>query len=257
MSRSGIEAYWLASRNRLDAWAVDLKRLETYAANHWDCGQFEVEPKVWEATAALNEEIMVSEILTRIWTVVGSALDERSQTNESGPFLRSVYHSHLEARHRVMRLIFEKMTPSVTQARRADRVRGHAERWTDILLGFLDSSCPIDEFAFESDRVADFGVSLCSHHAPAMAQSLIMLSLRSTFEVGFVDRCPNPEMNERIACSVLGCFGPDVFDSIGLFKSLWQSRLANTARDTQGMLDSLIAEHESVGRHALPKSRMI
>lgn len=253
MSRSGIESYWLASRNRMDSWAVEMKRLETLTANRSKEGKFKVDDPTWEALAALNEEIMVSEILTRIWTTLGCELDERTKNCESGPFVRSVFTGHLEARHRMMRLAFEKMNLSPLQARKADKVRRHSERWTDILLGFLESTCKTREFAFEPDRVVDFSASLCGHHAPGMAQSLLMVSLRSTFRDGFLDRCPNPGYNEEIVSAVLGCFGPDVFDSIGLFKSLWQTRLANTARDTQGMLDCLIAEHQPI--HRIPLAR--
>lgn len=244
MSRSGIESYWLGSRNRLDAWAVDMKRLEQLNSERAEQGHFDVDESMWSSFASLNEEIMVSEVLTRVWTTLGCALDQRTETNEAEPFVRSVFTGHLEARHRIMRLGFEKMNFSPVQARKADKARRHAERWTDILLGYLRSTCKTDEFAFEPDRVVDFSASLCGHHAPELAQSLLMVSLRSTFRTGFIDRCPNPGYNQQIAAAVLACYGPDVFDSIGIFKTLWQTRLTNTTRDTQGMLDCLIAEHQ-------------
>lgn len=244
ISRAGIETYWLASRNRMDAWSTEMKRLESVTAERAKQGKFEVDDALWMSLAALNEEIMISEVLTRVWTTLGCQFDRGSETHEAEPFVRSVFTGHLEARHRLMRLAFEKMNLSAVQARRADRVRRHAERWTDVLLGYLASTCETDEFAFEPDRVADFATSLCGHHAPGLAQSLLMVSLKSTFEDGFLDRCPNPGYNREIAAAVLACYGPDVFDSIGLFKTIWQTRLSNIARDTQGMLDCLIAEHQ-------------
>lgn len=253
MSRSGIESYWLASRNRMDAWATELKRLETLNNERTQNNQFDVSEVEFTALAVLNEEIMVSEILTRVWTTLGREVDRRTATHEAEPFVRSVFNGHLEARHRVMRLAFEKMNLSAVQARRIDKARRHSERWTDILLGFLASTCETDEFAFEPERVTDFSTSICGHQAPGLAQSLLMVSLRSTFRSGFLDLCPNPGYNQHIASSVLGCYSPDAFDSIGLFKTLWQTRMANLARDTQGMLDCLIAEHHPSERWQTPE----
>lgn len=244
LSRSGIESYWLASRNRLDAWSIEMKRLETIC---FDDSQFclKSDDTTWHAIESLNEEIMASEILTRVWATLGCAVDKRTNTNEAEPFVRSVFNGHVDARHRMMRLAFEKMDLPAVRARKTDRVRRLAEKWTDILLGFVDASCDTSEFAFETERVTDFASSVGGHAHPDLAQSLIMVSLKSAFENGFANNCPNASLNRQISASVLSCFSPDVFDSVGVFKSLWQTRMANVAKDTQGMLDALIMEHEA------------
>lgn len=246
LSRSGIESYWLASRNRMDAWAVDLKQLESSQASNAP-----VSLERWKSIESLNEEIMISEVLTRLWVTIGCEVDKRAESNEAEPFVRSVFHGHIDSRHRLMRLVFEKLNLSAVQARKADKIRRMSEKWTDILLGFLDHSCDTAEFAFERDRVTDFAKSIRGQEHPDMAQSMLMVSLKSAFREGFSDQCPNPGYNRQIAASVLSCFSPDVFDSVGIFKSLWQTRLANVAKDTQGMLDTLIADHRSTNHTAV------
>jgi hypothetical protein len=47
-------------------------------------------------------------------------------------------------------------------------------------------------------------------------------------------------MNGRIGESILSCFQPELFDSTGLFRSLWLSRLSSSTRDVQGMIDELV-----------------
>lgn len=50
----------------------------------------------------------------------------------------------------------------------------------------------------------------------------------------------NPDANARITASILGCFPAELFDSTGMFHSLWMVRLTTTASDAQGMLDELL-----------------
>ncbi len=51
---------------------------------------------------------------------------------------------------------------------------------------------------------------------------------------------PNEDLNAQIASAILSCFPADLFDSIGLFRSLWLHRMANVTSDVQGMIDTLV-----------------
>ena len=52
---------------------------------------------------------------------------------------------------------------------------------------------------------------------------------------------PNGALNARIAAAVLSCFGAELFDSTGVFRSLWMLRLTNATADAEGMLEELLA----------------
>ena len=50
----------------------------------------------------------------------------------------------------------------------------------------------------------------------------------------------NPDANARIMASILGCFPAELFDSTGIFQSLWMRRLSANATDAQGMISDLM-----------------
>jgi hypothetical protein len=51
---------------------------------------------------------------------------------------------------------------------------------------------------------------------------------------------PNEDLNAKIASAILSCFPSDLFDSTGLFRSLWLLRMSNVTSDVQGMIDTLV-----------------
>ena len=61
------------------------------------------------------------------------------------------------------------------------------------------------------------------------------------------------DLNARIAGAILGAFPMEQFDSCGVLRSLWMMRLANTADDTQRLLDELYQNEPTTPR--LPSSR--
>ena len=216
ISRSGVDAYWCASRNRMDAWSASMKQMETTAREiaygspeHSD----RLRAATWEKVKPLIEEILTSEVLTRTWAAIGCELDRRNGTEDIESFVRSILTGHLEARHRLLRLVFNKLQLSEKQLRHVDQIRRRAERWTDVILGYLVSSCQVDEFAFDINRVVDFSQSLRSQQPSSeQTHSLLLMSLRSSFAEGFTGKCPNPKSSERIAEAILASFGSDILD---------------------------------------------
>ncbi len=59
----------------------------------------------WKSIVALCDEILTSEIVTRLWTAIVALHDKHHRQKESEPIVRSVMLGHMEARHRVMTLI--------------------------------------------------------------------------------------------------------------------------------------------------------
>lgn len=243
ISSSGVEAYWLASRNRLENWTASLKKLEEQSALDPSPSPTAIKDQ-WEKLQPLAEEILSSEVLTRIWTAIGCEFDRRNDGRAVEPFVRSILVNHLDVRQRMLRLVFNKLNLRPRPLRTIDRMRRSAERWTDVLLGYVAKCCHINEFAFDADRVHDFATSLKSQTtSPDSVKSLLMVSLRSTFKTSFTTDCPNAELNGKVCEAVLSCYGHDLFDSVGKFKSLWQVRMTNTAADTLGLIECLAAEH--------------
>jgi hypothetical protein len=72
-----------------------------------------------------------------------------------------------------------------------------------------------------------------------------MSGLRRAFAEGLAES-PNGELNGQIASHVLACFPAEMFDGVGVVRSLWLTRIANATDDAQGMVDALLANNDAV-----------
>ncbi len=234
-----IEQYWTSSKVRLDRWAWRLKSFVGKAETDARRRQSQ-----WPAVCGVLEEILTGEMLTRVWTAVLCAYDRRRGTDEVEPVARSVFIGHMEARHRVLSLMVRGPGIDAEAAVKLNRLRRRAERWTDLLVGNLQSLHDVSEFAFDPQRSKDFAEDMQYRgrlKGGRHVWPLIQASLRAAFHEGLGSESPNADLNARIAAGVLSCFPPEVFDSTGLMRSLWLMRLTSAAEDTQGMIDALLA----------------
>jgi hypothetical protein len=117
-----VESYWVASKTRFDCWARSLKAFADggRASNStWPEGagggghpgpvSFSAPHgrPAWQHLRGVLEEILLSEVLTRVWTAVLCACDRRHGADDAGPAARSVLLGHMEARHRGLRLVIQ------------------------------------------------------------------------------------------------------------------------------------------------------
>jgi hypothetical protein len=255
ISEASLEQYWVAAKCRLDRWGRTLK--EHTSRMHAPAAPRSL---LWNAAQPEFEEILASEALTRVWAAIGCAIDRKQGTRDTGPIVRSIYVGHLEARHRVLNLMLHGQGFGVEAAVVLNRLRHRIERWIDLLLGYVQAASDCREFAFDEDRVLDFAEDIQHEQVlpgGQLAWQMVLASLRSTFRRSLVGESVNDDLNERIASAVLASFDASVFDSTGVLKSLWLVRMSNVAKDTQGMIDLLLAD-ERLPSHriiSLPKRR--
>ena len=234
-----IEQYWTTSKVRLDRWAWRLRSFIRQATT--DARRRRDQ---WPEVRGVLEEILMGEMLTRVWTAVLCAYDRRRGADEAEPVARSVMIGHMEARHRVLTLMVHGTAIDSEAAIKLNHLRRRAERWTDLLLGHLMGTHDVGEFAFDPQRARDFAEDLRYRGGCANGRHvwpLVLASLRAAFQPGLCPESPNADLNARIAASILACFPADSFDSVGLLRSLWLMRLTNVAEDTQVMIDDLLA----------------
>ncbi|MEX2113638.1 MAG: hypothetical protein WD845_10660, partial [Pirellulales bacterium] len=140
-----------------------------------------------------------------------------------------------------------------------NRLRRRAERWIDVLIGGLLHLCDVREFAVEVERAEDFELDLARHRGDARARQawrLTLVSMRNAFHTGMSAVAANPDANARITASILGCFPGELFDSTGMFQSLWMTRLTANASDAQGMIGELLEPASPIAvRQREPRSR--
>ena len=121
-----------------------------------------------------------------------------------------------------------------------NRLRRRAECWSDLLVGYLTMTEDLSEFAAEPVRACEFASDF--REEGTQTWSLLFASLRASFSSAFNLPSPNGDLNAEIAASVISCFQPELFDSTGLLRSLWLSRLQRTTSETQCMIEALFAD---------------
>jgi hypothetical protein len=232
------EQYWAASKCRLDRWGRLLRQLTAATT----------EPQLpatlaWPRVRPVLEEILATELLTRLWTATAAAYDASRSDQDLEPIARNIFIGHLDARRRLLGLLADGRVIKLPEAVQLNHLRRRVERWTDMLLAHLAQSIDIAEFAFEPDRAREFAEDLDREAAQAERRftcQLVLASLRASFADGLAERTPNGDLNRRIGAAILGTFREEITDSTGLVKSLWLERLSRTASDTEGMIEELL-----------------
>ncbi len=245
ISESGMEEYWTASKIRLDRWGFCLREFMAKANDVKWLGTR------WPHIRGVLEEIISGEMLARVWTAVVCAHDRQHGAGDAEPVALSVLSGHLEARHRVLTLLVGGPGMDAAAAVKLNQLRCRTERWTDMLVGYLAGLHDSCRFAVDPRRAMDFSQDLhyqCRSPGGRHAWPLVLASLRAAFQQGMTQQSPNADLNGRIAASVISCFQPELFDSTGLFCSMWLMRLINAANDAQGMLDELLSTESPLER---------
>ncbi len=239
LSGHGVQQYWTASKCRLDRWARNLKSFAA-DASQLDATAARVQ---WPFVRGVLEEILTGEVLTRVWTAVLCLYQRKHGGNEFESLARSIMIGHMEARHRVLMLLVRGPGVDAEGAVKLNHLRRRTERWTDLLVGHLARYGDVTEFAIDADRAVEFSRDLefqADQKGGRQAWPLLQASLRAAFQGGLARVSPNEDLNAQIASAILSCFPADLFDSTGLFHSLWVHRICNVTSDMQGMIESLV-----------------
>ena len=204
----------------------------------------------WPALEIVVQEILLSELLSRVWSATVLTHDWYHQTDELHGLVHSVHVSHIEAKNRALRILLSGQATNETAFDRINRVRRRLERWTDLFLGQLPRGDKAIIFGF--DRQSRCKTSTRSSgirrtgicHPPASADGFVRRDLirdRTQFAA-------NPELNREIAAGILACFPSDRFDSHGLPKSVQSIWIEKSQNDTQMLLDQLVGFEDTAER---------
>ena len=166
---------------------------------------------------ATIEEIFAGEVLARVWNAVLAVYDRRRGIDDAEPVARSVVSGHDDARHRAMRLLVEDSKIDARTMVELNRLRRHCERMAAMLVEEVESP---DAFS--------------TNHSSARN--------KIKYNPPFSESSPNPELNAKIAASVVGGFPQEVFQRAGWPFPLWFVHVMNTAEEAQSMIDELAVE---------------
>jgi len=257
---AALEQYWHASRNRNHSW---IRRLQPRPSSPTSAKHL-----CWNQTRRLVTEVFVSEVLTRVWTSVLVASDRRQAIRYAEPIARSVLVGHLEARRCCLELMVNGADVPLHELIELDRIRRRAERWTDVLLGPLVRQYPVSEFAFDTQRAADFARDLAGRGPSHLVWTLVLAGVQLAFaddrpggpvvdspqaaqpsgvtskggslptsSAGLVSDVASDQL--AIVQAILACFPADAFTEDGVFKSLVHLRASRSGAvsDRQPELD--------------------
>lgn len=248
---AALADYWSASKCRLDRWSRALKQLSTSGfAELIAPGPFGTrrqwfgEPhdprgvqnprqaphaEIIPDAKLIVEEILLSEVLTRVWAAVLSGHDSHWGTSDAEPIARSVLIGHLEARHRALTLLAQGPGINSYEALELNRLRRRAERWTDLLLGQVLLVADASPLAFDADLAREFADELRGQPAwqpGGNAWSLALSSLRASFHPVPQYVSPYADLNSQIASAVIAAFPSEAFESAGTPLPQWARSLS-------------------------------
>jgi hypothetical protein len=247
LSASHVEQYWAASKLRLACWAESLQGyLQLQVGSSPLMSQAGPLVVAWREVRPVLEEILVAEILTRVWTCVVCLYDRRHGGGLE-PLVRRVYAGHLEARNRALNVLVYGRGFSTSEAAELNALRRRCERWCDLLLAYLvrshvnDLQPLIDEFAIEPDRNREFARDLQEDEGTLvpLAGQLLQSSLREAFGKGLAPESLYPVLNQQIADALVACL-PDGRGAYSQPGDPWLDRIELMTSDAEGMIRELL-----------------
>ncbi len=138
-----LHAYWKISRTRLKCWLIGFESEEARDGR----------PRHRPDTLSLSRQILIAEMLTRVWTAILVARDEHQHVRDCSGLAHRVFLGQLEARQRVLDWLMRTPDPSQRHVVALDRLRKRVEHNTDLLLTPLLDRCDLREYAFCEHRV--------------------------------------------------------------------------------------------------------
>lgn len=233
-----LNGYWVASRQRFDLWHQALgsqRKLQTQGTPV-QLGQW------WETNLPLLEEILLAEMLTRVYAALGAGLERQHPTPEVAPILDSVFQTHLEARQRVLRLMLCGRGSRLTEVLRLDRLRRQVERWTDTLIGGMAATFNgALRYAHNQRRAvqqAEVVRNPSGDRPSADGFARVDFSMQAILNQHCSPTAALPRLNRQVQEAVMVCLRPDLFDSVDRMQTLWIHRLEAGSEQAARLLDA-------------------
>lgn len=252
-----LQQYWSHSRVRIHEWLRQLTTFEDELAT----GSHSTLNDCWPRIEFTLRDIFTSEILSRVWTATLVARDEFHGTENVAPIARRVFADNFQARRRAMQLMVNGPSVTMSQLAGIDRLRRKAERWTDVLLGYLVTRFDVSEFAFDQGRAKDFGDEVKSNDTPSgrAVWDLIMASVRLAFPSDWNEGDPHCDARSAVITSIVGSLPPSAFQQAGPLKSLAEMRIQHSSElpDQEFATEqAIIAKTLQSSRETLPQPQL-
>jgi hypothetical protein len=178
-----IGDYYIRSRNRFNRWIRDLSDLENGLEVRDPLHLIGlVSPR--PAIRSLAEQIMVNEMVARIWTILLIARDLHHGVDRVRPVAHNVFLGHLTIRHKAISACLSDHRMASHDMVAIDRIRSSTERWTDMLCCQMMDRYSLWQYAFDQERARQFLMDRTDQQSvnhQSQAWVLILAGIRHSF----------------------------------------------------------------------------
>lgn len=208
---AALKDYWVAARLQLDDWTREFLALANPSSR----------TEKWpyrNQRAGLAEEILVQQMLSRIWLAVLTAREYQGFGPESlaGALANSVYDAHEELRNRVMKALAEPDFLPPADVQKLLRLCERTDRWSDQLLAWLSEWGSLAALAADPYRMNDFTADWDRIRSPKRRQqtwNLLKASLRSSYESRMFRYAPHSSWWGLLPVHIVRCFPAGVSEA--------------------------------------------
>lgn len=205
---SVIGDYYILSRNRFNRWMRDLNDLESGLAVREPLDLIGV-TSTRAATRSIAEQILVNEMMARVWTILLISRDCRQGNDRTHAIAHNVFLGHLSIRHKALSVCLTDERMSAQDMIAVDKLRAATERWTDLLCCHLLQEFDLWQYAFDKTRAQEFlrdRMEQKSLNPRSQAWILILAGMRHSFPDSEGLAAPIHEDDRAIARLMLSSF---------------------------------------------------
>lgn len=207
--------FWVLSRARINEWSRSLRHCESIKVQDRDFDPIDF----WKLTRPVIEEVLFSEVCTRLWCATLSIIEEQRHPGELDPIARSVFVASLEARRRALRLILLAKGLTGITTTTINELRMNCEVWTDYLLVELSSIPLAQQYCFDRLRLKRAFQSRQQQNnlrTTTTRRNARLMAMRYALATHPSSPAVCDELNSEIAAVILSCLPISAFDGSGV-----------------------------------------
>jgi hypothetical protein len=155
LSDAVLGDFYIQSRNRFNRWQRDLNDMEHGVEIRDPLHLIGLNP-VRPPVQSITEQILMNDLLNRVWTVVTMSTDRHRGEDRSGILISNIYRGHLTIRHKALSLCLTDKSLSPAQVIHVNQLRASAERWSDLLCCMLMGKFNLWDYAYDKERAQEF-----------------------------------------------------------------------------------------------------
>ena len=211
LSAQAIGDYYILSRNRFNRWMRDLSDLEQGIGIRDPLNLIGLKPSR-PAARTITEQILINEMVARIWTLLLLARDRAQNVDRIRPVAHNVFLGHLSVRHKSLGVVLNDPRICQDDLTAIDRIRKATERWTDMLCCPLMDEFDLWQYAFHEDKAREFFEDRVDHASlnhRSRAWVLILAGMRHSFPDTEGLAAPLHDDDRRLARLMLNSFPED------------------------------------------------